>query len=179
MANTLSLSQHGGASHQYDPGAVAGRGSPAEAASTSIAASCREGREGQLRTGRSRLYACGRPTSKRSHSRGATNTPTVPLHYNDAAATMAALPSTRPAAVPNAPATAARATASTGTGVIPGGPGGRISPGGPPAMIPGLMIRAASPKSLGRRRHAGGQSQCCALSAAGRHRALYFQALAF
>lgn len=50
---------------------------------------------------------------------------------------MALLPSTTPLFLPSAPATAAFATASTGTGVMPGGPGGRTSPGGPPAMIPG------------------------------------------
>ena len=43
-------------------------------------------------------------------------------------AAIAALPSTVPLFLPSAPATAAAATASTDTGVMPGGPGGRISP---------------------------------------------------
>ena len=65
-----------------------------------------------------------------------------------AAAVMAALPSTLPLFSPKAPATAARATSSTETADIPGGPGGRTSPGGAPAMMPGSRMRAEPPKFL-------------------------------
>ena len=59
-----------------------------------------------------------------------------------------AAPSSTPLRFPSAPATAALATASTDTAAKPGGPGGRVSPGGPPARIAGRRTSDFSaPKS--------------------------------